>query len=460
MDDHNRAGQVTRREVLKKGLIGAAGLTVLPTVIAACSSTATTAPTAAPNATTAPVVTAAPAASITLGSNYSDAIPKKAMQDMADAFTKKSSVKVAVNTVDHGTFQDQISSYLGAKPDDVFTWFSGFRMRFFAAQGLATQIDDVWSTLTANYSDAFKVGSTGDDKHQYFVPIYNYPWALFYRKSVFADKGYAIPTNLAELTALCKKMQADNIVPIAFGDKDGWPAMGTFDILDLRLNGYQFHVDLMAGKNKWTDPKVLAVFNMWKDLMPYHQSGAAGRTWQDAAQGLLKKTSGMYLLGMFVSQQFKAAGDADLADLDFFPFPSLGTEFDAEKALDAPIDGFMIAAKSPAGAAGAEQTAAKAFIGFLGTGAAQDIYVAADPSNVAAAKDADTSKYNALQKKAVELIGAAQKITQFLDRDTRPDFAGANGMQNWLLKFIGDPNQDLTKLLAQIQAQWDGLPPQ
>jgi multiple sugar transport system substrate-binding protein len=460
MDDHNRAGQVTRREVLKKGLIGAAGLTVLPTVIAACSSTATTAPTTASNASTPPAVTAAPAASISLGSNYSDAIPKKAMQDMADAFTAKSGTKVAVNTVDHGTFQDQITSYLGAKPDDVFTWFSGFRMRFFASQGLATPIDDVWTTLTANFSDAFKVGSTGDDKHQYFVPIYNYPWAVFYRKSLFADKGYTIPATLADFTALCKKMQADGIVPIAFGDKDGWPAMGTFDILDLRMNGYQFHVDLMAGKNKWTDPKVLAVFNQWKDLMPYHQTGAAGRTWQDAAQGLLKKTSGMYLLGMFVSQQFSAASATDLADLDFFAFPSLGTAFDAEAALDAPIDGFMIAAKSAAGAAGAEQTAAKAFIGFLGTGAAQDIYVAADPSNVAAAKDANTSKYNALQQKAVQLIGAAQKITQFLDRDTRPDFAGANGMQNWLLKFIGDPNQDLTKLLAQIQAQWDGLPPQ
>ena len=66
MDDHNRAGQVTRREVLKKGLIGAAGLTVLPTVIAACSSTATTAPTTASNASTPPAVTAAPAASISL----------------------------------------------------------------------------------------------------------------------------------------------------------------------------------------------------------------------------------------------------------------------------------------------------------------------------------------------------------------------------------------------------------
>ena len=36
--------------------------------------------------------------------------------------------------------------------------------------------------------------------------------------------------------------------------------MGTFDILNLRLNGYDFHVDLMAGKEKWTDPKVKAVF--------------------------------------------------------------------------------------------------------------------------------------------------------------------------------------------------------
>ncbi len=106
------------------------------------------------------------------------------------------------------------------------------------------------------------------------------------------------------------------------------------------------------------------------------------------------------------------------------------------------------------------RTPPRRFIGFLGTGAAQDIYVKADPSNVATAKDANTSNYNALQKKAVELIGAAQKITQFLDRDTRPDFAGANGMQNFLLKFIGDPNQDLTKFLSQIQAFWDGLPPQ
>ena len=138
----------------------------------------------------------------TLGSNYSDAVPKKALQAAVDTFTKDTGITVKVNTVDHGTFQDQISSYLQGTPDDVFTWFSGFRMRFFAAQGLATDISDVWAKVGANYSDAFKVGSTGDDGKQYFIPIYIYPWAVFYRKSVFADKGYTIPTTFDELKTL------------------------------------------------------------------------------------------------------------------------------------------------------------------------------------------------------------------------------------------------------------------
>ena len=458
-------GQVTRREVLKKGLIGAAGLTVLPAVIAACStasSTATTGPvvTPPPAVVTPPATPAGLTGTVTFGSNYSDAVPKKALADIVAGFNKvQPGVTVKVNTVDHGTFQYQITSYLGGKPDDVFTWFSGFRMRFFAAQGLALAIDDVWTGLTPHFSDAFKIGSTGDDKHQYFVPIYNYPWAVFYRPSLWKDKGYTVPKTLDDLKTLSAKMQKDGIIPFAFGDNDGWPAIGTFYILNLRINGYQFHVDLMAGKQKWTDPKVLAVFNAWKDLMPFHQTGAAGRIWQDAAQALVKKQAGMYLLGMFVSQQFAAVDAATLADLDFFPYPTFGTSFDAEMALDAPIDGFMIAQKSAAGTAGPEQDAAKAFIAYLGSGEAEVIYVTADTGNVAASKDASIAAYSPLQKKAAELIGNAQKITQFLDRDTRPDFAGANGMQNFLLKFIGNPAQDLAALTKQIQAFWDGLPP-
>ena len=56
-------------------------------------------------------------------------------------------------------------------------------------------------------------------------------------------------------------MKTDGLTPLAFGDKDGWPAMGTFDILNMRVNGYQYHIELMKGAQKWTDPKTAAVFD-------------------------------------------------------------------------------------------------------------------------------------------------------------------------------------------------------
>ena len=440
---------ITRRQALR-GLAGVAGLAAAPGLLAACAEDGATATTGAAASTVAGATGA-----ISFGSNYSDEVPKNAMQQMVDAFIAESGIDVSVNTVEHGTFQDQISSYLQGTPDDVFTWFSGFRMRFFAAQGLAEPITDVWDTVGSNYSDAFKVGSTGDDGEQYFIPIYNYPWAIFYRKSLFEEMSYTIPTTLDEFKTLAGQMQTDGLVPIAFGDSDGWPAMGTFDIINLRQNGYDFHVGLMAGTETWTDERVKTAFQTWQELLPFHQEGAAGRTWQDAAQALVQKEAGMYLLGMFVSEQFVAAGEGEVDDLDFFPYPDFGTEFDAEKALDAPIDGFMIAKNSPT--LGENIDGAKAFMEFMAKGSTQVIYTTANPGTVAAGNDADPSGYNALQQKAVELISSAQRITQFLDRDTNPNFAGPNGMQAFLLDFIQNPDQDLDAFLLEIQEFWDTL---
>ncbi|HVN60275.1 MAG TPA: extracellular solute-binding protein, partial [Gaiellaceae bacterium] len=107
----------------------------------------------------------AAAGTVTFGSNYSDAVPKKAMQNVFNNFTKKTGIAVKVNTVDHNTFQEQINSYLQGKPDDCFTWFAGYRMQFFAQKHLATPIDDVWKVLTPQMPPAMKAASTGLDGH-------------------------------------------------------------------------------------------------------------------------------------------------------------------------------------------------------------------------------------------------------------------------------------------------------
>jgi multiple sugar transport system substrate-binding protein len=441
---------VSRRRFLG-GVAAVTGLAAAPGLLAACGPSGGASPTAgggtAPGETVAPP--ASPGGEVTFGSNISDEVPKKAFQTVADAFTEKTGITIKINTVDHGTFQDQISSYLQGAPDDVFTWFAGFRMRFFAAQGLSTDISDIWSRISSNYSEAFKAASTGDDGKQYFIPSYNYPWVINYRKSVWEENGYEVPTTFDDLLALGDRMQADGLVPFAFADKDGWPAQGTFDILNMRQNGYDFHIALMAGTEKWTDARVKQVFEIWKRLIPYLQQGALGRTWQEGAQAMFQKEAGMYFLGTFAGQQ--ATTDEEKADHDFFTYPVLGNDFDDEMGIDAPIDGYMLS-KAPRNIDGS-----KAFLEYLSTGEAQSLFLKSDPNNIAAANDADTSAYTPQQQKMVEIIGGAGKIAQFLDRDTRPDFAGPNGMQLFLQNFLTDPEQNLDPFLQTIQDFWDSL---
>jgi multiple sugar transport system substrate-binding protein len=331
-------------------------------------------------------------------------------------------------------------------------------MKFFADQGFNTAIDDVWEKVKGNFTAGFANSVVGNDGKVYGVPVDYYPWAVFYRKSLFAEKGYTVPATWDELKTLATKMKSDGLTPIAFGDKDGWPAQGTFDILNLRLNGYDIHLGLMAGTEKWTDPRIATVFQKWAEILPFHATDYAGLTWQNAADTLVQKKSGMYLLGLFMSSQFAATGDpADLEDLDFFPYPNLGTSFDAEKAIDAPIDTFQISAHSPKLAD--ELDAAKAFVEFWSKGSTQLIMFEKNPGVIPTANDADTATYSTLQKKAVSIIAEAKRITQYFDRDTRSDFAGANGMQSLLQKFLADPGQDLAKYSKSIQDFWDQLPP-
>ena len=136
------AGGVSRRNVLK-ALTGGAAFAVTPSLLlAACGSSGGGTSSSGSTAAAAGAATG----TITFGSNYSDPVPKAAFAAMIDGFhAKNSGATVKINTVDHNTFQNNISNYLQGTPDDLFTWFAGYRMRYFAKQGLATPIDDVWA---------------------------------------------------------------------------------------------------------------------------------------------------------------------------------------------------------------------------------------------------------------------------------------------------------------------------
>ncbi len=389
----------------------------------------------------APTATDAPAAGgdqVTFGSNWSD--PKDSEAIAAAVATTGLDVKI--NTVDHNTYQENFNTYI-QQPDDVVAWFAGYRMRAFAGKGVVGDISDVWAGLEG-FSEGFKSASSGLDGKQYFVPFYFYPWGVHYRKSLFEENGYEIPTTWDDFKALCDTMTADGIVPLAGANDGRWPQMGMFDMINMRVNGYDYHVSLMGGNESWTSDEVKEVFAKWEELLPYYQPDANGRTWQDAANGIGDKSVGMFLLGTFITSNFDETQQDIIDDIDFFLFPEIDPAH-GQDAIEAPIDGFMMAV-DPENEAGA-----KALLSGLGAAAAIDAYINVNPSVVAANGGASTAAYNSLQQKSAEAVGTAKYIAQFLDRDTDPSFA-ADVVGIGIADFLADPSQ-IDTILDTIEAQ-------
>ena len=128
------------------------------------------------------------------------------------------------------------------------------------------------------------------------------------------------------------------------------------------------------------------------------------------------------------------------------------------RRLDAPIDSFMISVEV-AEPGQADLDAAKAYLEFWAKGRPR---TSSSPRRTRVSSRRPTTPTRAatptLQKKAVEIVGDAQKITQFLDRDTRPRLrrqerdAAASCSD-----FLENPDQDLAAFQKQIQVFWDSL---
>ena len=422
---------VSRRSVLKGTVAGAGAL-------------------AASGLVGAGTATAAHAAgkSVSVGSNQSDPAARKNDQAWVAA-AKKAGFDIKLNTVDHNTFQNQISSYLQGTPDDIFTWFAGYRMQFFAAKKLATPIDDVWAKIGGQFTAGYKNASKGLDGKYYFIPTTWYPWAIMYRKSVFAAAGVDPKTIVtwADFLNACKTFQSKGITPIALGDKGGWEAMGTFDFINFRTNGFKFHMDLTAGRVKWTDPRVQKTFNNWKSIFPYQSKNALDMNWDDATALLINKKAAMQVMGAFAAGNFK--DPADLADLALFPFPQIDPAYGRE-AVEAPIDGYLLS-----NSASKNASASKALAAFIGSTAYASAIAAVAPAALFANSNMPKPT-NAFAKQQVEHVQSCKYIAQFFDRDSRPDFASpifANALQ----KFIA--GGDSVAIAKDLQAQWDALPP-
>ena len=369
---------------------------------------------------------------------YEGDMGQQAFEAVMTQFAENTGFTINKTQYVNADFRAGINTWLQGSPEDVFQWSAGYRMRYYADRGLVAPIDDIWEGVGGNFSEGMANAVTARDGSKYMVPANNYPWAFYYRASVWEERGYQEPVTWDEFIALCKQMQSDGLIPINFPNKDGWQAQGTFDYINMRTNGYQFHVDLCAHEESWDQPKVAKVFDYWRELLPFQDPNSLGLTFDEGTAKLANSQAGMWLMGTFFTQGI--TDQAILDDLRFFLFPEI--EVEAREAIEAPLDGFMLSNR------GGENEVARSFVEYLGTKEATDIYFSIDTSLLPVLLDADRSGLSELNRAGAEAIAQAKNISAFFDRDALPTMAN-NVVIPALQGFIGDGTIDLRGIEAQ-----------
>ena len=196
--------------------------------------------------------------------------------------------------------------------------------------------------------------------------------------------------------------------------------------MSLRTNGYEWHMDLTAGKIAWTDQKVRDVFAQWARIQPFITANHAALEWEDAAALMVQGKAANYVMGNFAVGNFKQGGMTN-DTLGFMVFPEITAGL--PRAEEAPTDTIHI----PSGAKNVDD--AKLFLAYVADAAVQTKLNAALtqlPTNKNSTVPADDPFLVA----GFESLSSAYALAQFFDRDAPAEMAkaGMEGFQEFMVK--------------------------
>ncbi len=386
---------------------------------------------------------------LVINTDTSDPAPKAAFDLIIKKFESENpDVKVEWNLFDHEGYKQSIRNFLNTDPPDVANWYAGNRMLPFVRAGLFEDVSDIWKdsgwvdgNLSENMEHAKKSMTIGGK--QWGIPYTYYQWGVYYRKDIFEKLGIAVPTKWADFVAACAKLKENGITPITIGTKYLWTAAGVFDYLNLRTNGYEFHMDLTLGKVKYTDPGVQATFDKWDELakpglfLEHH----AALSWQEALAPMINGEAAMYVMGNFAVAPLKEGGLTD-DTLGFFQFPEITPGM--PMAEEAPTDTVHI----PSGAKNKKD--AKRFLIFMSRADVQE-EVNKILGQLPINKNSGVKQGDKFLAAGLNMLNNAYAMAQFYDRDAPAEMAseGMKGFQEYMSH--PDRRDKILKRLDKVQ---------
>ncbi|GES42652.1 alpha-glucoside ABC transporter substrate-binding protein [Rhizobium dioscoreae] len=378
-------------------------------------------------------------------------------------FTEATGVNAKYSSSENYEQQIVIDTQAGSPPNVAILPQPGLLANL-ASKGYLTPLgDDLSSWVKTNYGagdswvgyGTYK-GKDGKDAFYAFPYKADLKSLVWYVPENFEEAGYKVPTTMEDLIKLSDQIVKDGGTPwcigLGSGGATGWPATDWVEDLMLRLNTPQDYDHWVDNSLKFNDPKVVAAIDEFGKFAknPKYVAGGvaavASTDFRDSPKGLFTVPPKCYLhkQASFIPSFFPE-GTKLGQDADFFYFPPSA----AHPELGKPVLGAGTLA-----AITKDSKAARAFIQFLQTPIAQEVWMA-QSGFLTPYKSVNTAAYaNDTLRKEGEILTTATTF-RFDGSDLMPGKIGAGSFWTGMVDFVGGKSaQDVAD---GIQKSWDAI---
>ncbi len=285
---------------------------------------------------------------------------------------------------------------LGGDPPDTFQVHAGEELNaLWVAAGRMQPLNDIFEEngWMEQYPQGLLDLISDDEGNIYTVPVnIHRSNVLWYVPANLEEWGVTVPASWDEfITTTCPALQEAGVTPIAVGEN--WTQVHLWESVALGVLGAEAYNGLWDGSMSWTSPEVVQVFETYSAVLDCANDDRNALSWQDASQSVAEGTAAFNVMGDWAAGYF-------LVDLALEP----GTGF-AWAAAPGSDGVFMMLSDTfglPIGAPNA--TAVRAWLSFIGSAEAQDIFnplKGSLPANTSA-DIANADLYNAYFQSAYE----------------------------------------------------------
>lgn len=314
----------------------------------------------------------------------------------------------------------------GALPDIYFTWTGNWAQNFIDG-GLAADLTEVigpdteWGKTFGEASlSAFEV-----DGKYFGIPLYNNGKFMGYNTAIFEEVGVEVPTTFEELIASCAPLRSAGYEPIAFGNKDGWPALHYLQqLFAYNVPSDVLHDDFSPATATLDHPGYLASLEQFKTLVDECTdtgTGTNGVLYTTAQEALAGGRAAMYYQEILEFDTVTAEGNLlTPEDFGIFALPVPEGADGEPGAIEGSPEGYLINAKSPRAAVAVD------FMKFATTLESATVLSSppyGQPSTVVGAVTPETSSEAVFD--GITKVNEASALVIWLDTVTVPEVADA-----------------------------------